>query len=71
MNVLRPKAAAEKVGISRVQLHRWVTDPAYAKLAFPHPFRIGPNTTAYSEDEIDDWLAERAAERDGGGDAGS
>ena len=64
MNCLRPKDAAEKVGISRMQLHRWVTDPAYRKLAFPHPFRIGPNSTAYCEQEIDDWLAERAAKRD-------
>ena len=64
MRVLRPKAAAEKVGISRMQLHRWANDPAYTKLAFPSPFRIGPNTTAYSEEEIDDWLAEQAAKRE-------
>ena len=63
MNVLRPKDAALKVGISRMQLHRWATDPAYAKLAFPRPFKIGPNSTAYSEKEIDDWLAEQAAKR--------
>ena len=63
MNVLRPKDTAKKVGISRVQLHRWATDPTYAKLAFPRPFKIGPNTTAYCEEEVDDWLAERAAKR--------
>ena len=63
MNVLRPKDAALKVGISRMQLHRWATDPAYAKLAFPRPFKIGPNSTAYSEKEIDDWLAEQAGKR--------
>ncbi len=64
MNCLRPKDAAKKIGISRMQLHRWATDPAYVSLNFPRPFKIGPNTTGYSEQEIDDWLAEQAAKRD-------
>jgi len=31
---------------------------------FPRPLKIGDATVAWAEDEIDDWLSERMAERD-------
>jgi prophage regulatory protein len=32
---------------------------------FPRPIRLGENRNAFVESEIDQWLRERAAERDG------
>jgi prophage regulatory protein len=31
---------------------------------FPKPLELGVNTRAWLEDEVDGWIAERAAERD-------
>ena len=32
---------------------------------FPRPVKIGPRAVAWVESEIDDWLRQRIAERDG------
>ena len=32
---------------------------------FPRPVKIGPRAVAWVESEIDDWLHQRIAERDG------
>jgi len=32
--------------------------------SFPRPVPLGENTTAYLEDEIDEWLTSRVAKRD-------
>ena len=32
---------------------------------FPKPVRIGPNAVVWPESEIDAWISERIAERDG------
>lgn len=65
MNCLRPKDAAKKVGISRMQLHRWSSNPEYSHLNFPKPIPLGENSIGYVEAEIDKWLTARAAERGG------
>ena len=31
---------------------------------FPKPIRIGPNSVAWLESELDEWIAARVAERD-------
>ena len=64
MNILRPKAAAEKVGVSRMQLHRWATQPEYSHLGFPKKISLGEGSVGFIEAEIDDWLSARAAQRD-------
>ena len=46
--------AEKKTGKSRVQLWRDVRDGK-----FPAPIELGPNSVAWFEDEIDDWLAAR------------
>jgi len=38
-----------------------------AKKEFPAPIPLSPGRIAWIEEEIDDWIAERAAEREGGG----
>ena len=69
MNVLRPKATAIKCGVAPITIHRWATDPKYAHLNFPKKIRLGENSVGYIEEEIDAFLAEQAAKRDGGSDA--
>jgi prophage regulatory protein len=44
---------------------RWARDPVYAHLGFPKPVRIGANSIAFVESEIEDWLLSRIAARDG------
>ncbi len=71
MNVLRPKVTAVKCGVTPITIHRWARDPKYAHMGFPKPIRLGDNSVGYIEEEVDAFLAEQAAERDGGSDAGS
>lgn len=39
---------------NRVTLSRWIRGQG-----FPKPVQLGPNTVAWREDEITNWLAER------------
>ncbi len=71
MNVIRPKATAIKCGVAPITIHRWATDPKYSYLNFPKPIPLGENSVGYIEEEVDAFLEARAAERDGGGDAGA
>lgn len=71
MNILRPKAMAKKCGVTTITVHRWATDKKYAHLNFPKPIPLGDNSVGYIEEEANDWLAEQAARRNGGGDAGA
>ena len=64
MNVLRPKATAVKCGVTPITIHRWATDEKYAHLNFPRPISLGDNSRGYIEEEVDAFLAERAAARE-------
>jgi predicted DNA-binding transcriptional regulator AlpA len=57
MKMLRPLDCAKKIGVSRTTLHRWKKRPG-----FPVAFRLGDNSVAFDEDEIDRWLASRRIE---------
>jgi predicted DNA-binding transcriptional regulator AlpA len=57
MRMIRPHDCAKKIGVSRTTLHRWKNQPG-----FPVPFRLGRNTVAFDEDEVDLWLASRRLE---------
>ena len=50
---------------SRTAVWRYSTDPKLAHLKFPKPIRIG-RRTLFSAREIDQWIADRLAQRDGG-----
>ena len=64
MNILRYPDAARKCGVSRMTLYRWATQPEYADKNFPKPIPLGENSVGFVEQEINDWLAQRAAQRD-------
>ena len=64
MNILRPKAAAEKCGVTPITIHRWTCDPSYAHMGFPQKISLGENSVGYVEAEVDAWLEARAAQRD-------
>lgn len=57
--VSRIQDVTEQLGISKMTLRRWVEDGK-----FPRPIRLGPNSIAWLNDEIDAWLEERAAARE-------
>ncbi len=61
---LRKVHAAKKVGWHPEHMMKVATDPAYAHLNFPKPVRIGKNSVAFVEDELDAWMKARIAERD-------
>ena len=55
---------ARKCGVSRMTLYRWATQPEYADMGFPKPINLGANSVGFVEEEIDQWLADRAAKRE-------
>ena len=52
--ILRPKEVQKLIGKSRVQIWR-----AVRAGLFPAPISLGPNSTGFYQDEIDDWLESR------------
>ncbi len=64
MNILRRKATAKKIGVTTVTIDRWSSDPKYAHLNFPKPIPLGDNSVGHIEEELDEWLARRAGERE-------
>ena len=62
MNILRPKAAAKKCGVTTVTVNRWASDPKYAHLNFPNLIPLGDNSVGLDEEKIDTWLEARAAQ---------
>lgn len=60
MKVLRVKSVAALMDVTPRSVWRYARDP---KMEFPQPIPVGPGVTAFSADEIDEWLKERAAKR--------
>ena len=58
MKLLRKTQLLEIVGISESTLDRMVKAGR-----FPPPLRIGKRSVAWSEAEVREWVADRAAER--------
>lgn len=51
--VIRIKHICQLTGCSPATIWRWVkTDPS-----FPRPFKLGPNSTGFSDLEINSWLS--------------
>ena len=61
---LRLKDAAERVGWHPQHLWKVATDPAYEHVGFPKPVRIGKNSIAFVEAEVEAWQEDRIRERD-------
>jgi predicted DNA-binding transcriptional regulator AlpA len=64
---LRVGAVALRYDTSTSTIWRWSHEERFAHLNFPKPIPLGPNTTAWAVDELDQWDAERVAKRDDGG----
>jgi prophage regulatory protein len=54
---LRANAVSQKVSLSKATIYLRVKAGD-----FPKPFRLGPNSSAWWEHEVDAWLEARAAE---------
>ncbi len=61
---LRLKDAAERVGWHPQHLWKVATDPAYEHVGFPGPVRLGKNSIAFVEAEVQAWQEARIKERD-------
>ncbi|MDN7913731.1 helix-turn-helix transcriptional regulator [Burkholderia cepacia] len=58
MKALRMKDVVKKVGLGQSTLYRMI-----AAGTFPKPFELVPGRTAWLEEDIDAWLAEKAGKR--------
>ena len=61
---IRLKDAAARVGWHPQHLWKVATDPTYEHVGFPGPVRIGTNSIAFVELELEAWMKSRVAERD-------
>ena len=63
MKLLRFKdLQARRIVTNRVTLKNWID-----KHDFPSGVKLGPNTRAWSEDEVEAWIQARAGNDAGGG----
>lgn len=51
---LRLPTLCERLGISKSTVWRWSGDPDNA---FPKPIKLGPGTTVWKVEEIEEWEA--------------
>lgn len=61
MKLLSKRAAAERVSLHPVSIMRLVRANA-----FPQPVALGSRRISFLEDEVENWIADRVAERDAG-----
>ena len=59
MKVLRKTEVEKRVGYSGMHIWRMVRDKK-----FPAPLKLGPCRIGWLEEEIDDWIRAKVAERD-------
>lgn len=62
MNLLKLPAVCQKVGLSKARIYTAIRGGT-----FPKPVKIGQSAVAWPEHEVNNWIAERIAERDAGG----
>ena len=55
------RAVARRYGIDRATVWRWANDKRYADLGFPRPIVLGPHTTRWDDDSLNQYDAERRA----------
>ena len=59
--VLRRKSVEARTGLSRSTIYLRV-----AQGAFPKPIQLGSRAVGWAEAEVDQWIADRIADRDAG-----
>lgn len=52
--MLRLPAVLDRVGVHEATLYRWMREKK-----FPAPVRLGANSVAWREHDVDEWLASR------------
>ncbi len=64
-NVMVTLLSADDLKAKGIRLSKSQRNLLISKGAFPKPVRIGARMVAWPEQEINDWLKSRIAERDG------
>ena len=59
--VLRRKSVEARTGLSRSTIYLRVSQGT-----FPKPIPLGPRAVGWAEVEVDQWIADRIADRDAG-----
>lgn len=59
MQILRIGALENKVQLKHSKIYAMIADGD-----FPKPIKLGPRAVGWIEGEVDDWLRQRASERD-------
>jgi prophage regulatory protein len=62
--VIRLPEACNKTGFSKPTIYRKMRDGT-----FPRPIKLGDRAVGFVESELDAWIEQRIAVRDGGSDA--
>ena len=52
--LIRLREVQHRVGLGRSTIYRWM-----AEGRFPKPVHLGGHAVAWSQDELDDWIAQR------------
>jgi prophage regulatory protein len=60
MKVLRLPDVQDKTGLRHTTIYKGVQEGT-----FPRPIPLGAKARGWIESEVDDWIAERVAKRDG------
>ena len=58
--MLKRLAVQEKAGLSKTALYQKISEGT-----FPKPVRLGRKAVGWIESELDAWIADRVAQRDG------
>jgi prophage regulatory protein len=61
LRILKRPVTELKCGLSKTSLYDKIQ-----KGKFPKPVKLGPKSVGWIETELDAWIAERVAQRDGG-----
>lgn len=59
MNILRCKEVSKKTGLPKSTIYDMIKDRI-----FPAPIQLGPRTTGWIEEEVENWLEKKKRERD-------
>ena len=59
MKLLRLKAVMEATGLGRSSIYKFI-----AQGTFPKPVSLGDRAVGWVDHEIEEWIAERVADRD-------
>lgn len=59
MKLLRLKAVMEATGLGRSSIYKFI-----AQGTFPKPVQLGDRAVGWVDQEVEDWITDRVADRD-------